>query len=100
MLPVAKVTTLDEVLELALSPATVRVGEFEWPKEVGSLLEVGATGEDFVDKILDGEDVELAESLLNDGVVGKGNALLLDLSISTLVDQLAHRLEIRFTRVD
>ena len=36
-LPVTKVTTLDEVLELACPPATVGVGELEGPQEVRCL---------------------------------------------------------------
>jgi hypothetical protein len=35
--PVTEVSTLDEVLEFALSPATCRVGELEGPEEVGCL---------------------------------------------------------------
>jgi len=36
-LPVTKVTSLDEVLELARPPATSGVGELEGPEEIGSL---------------------------------------------------------------
>ena len=94
VLTVAKVTTLDEVLELACPPATVGVGELERPKEVGRLLEVGTSGEDFVHEILNGEDVVLAEGLLNDGVVGEGDALLVNLAVAALVDKLADRLQV------
>ncbi len=61
------------------------------------LLEVGASGEDFVDKIFDRKDVDFAEGLFDDGVVGEGNALLVHLSIAPLVDQFPHRLEVGFT---
>ncbi len=37
VLPITKVASQYVVLELALSPATVGVGELEWPQEVGSL---------------------------------------------------------------
>ena len=93
-LPVAKVTTLDKVLELARPPAAVGVGELEGPEEVGGLLEVGAGGDDLVDEILNTEDVVLAEVLFDDLVVGEGDALLGDLAISTLVDQLADSFEV------
>lgn len=46
-------------------------------------------------EVLNGKDVELAESLLDNLVVGEGNALLVDLAVSTLVDQLADRLKVR-----
>lgn len=97
LLTVAKVTTLDEVLELAGAEATVGVAELEGPEEVGGLLEVGADGEDLVDEILNADDAVLAEGLLDDGVVGEGNALLVDLSVSTLVDELLDGLEVGVT---
>lgn len=66
---------------------------------VTHLLEVGAGGEDLVDEILDGEDVEFSEGLLDDSVVGEGDALLGDLAISTLVDQLADGFQVRLAKV-
>ena len=59
------------------------------------LLEVRSSREDLVDEVLDGEDVELAESLLNDLVVGEGNALLVDLAVAALVDELPNSLQVR-----
>jgi hypothetical protein len=97
LLTVAKVTTLDEVLELAGTEATSGVAELEGPQEVGGLLEVGANGEDLVDEILNADDAVLAEGGLNDGVVGQGNTLLLDLSVSTLVDKLLDGLQVGVT---
>ena len=93
-LPVTEVTALDEVLELPCPPAASGVRELEWPEEVGRLLEVGAGGVDLVHEILDGEDVVLAEGLLNDGVVGEGDALLVNLAVAALVDKLADRLQV------
>ena len=92
--PVTEVTALDEVLELPCPPAASGVRELEWPEEVGRLLEVGAGGVDLVHEILDGEDVVLAEGLLNDGVVGEGDALLVDLAVAALVDKLTDRLQV------
>jgi len=94
-LTVAVVAALDEVLELALPPATGRVGELERPEEACDLLEVGADGVDLVDEILDREDVVLAECGLDRGVVGERNALLVDLAVAALVDELADRLQVR-----
>lgn len=85
------------MLELAGTEATVGVAELEGPQEVGGLLEVGANGEDLVDEILNADDAVLAEVLLNDGVVGQGNALLVDLSVSTLVDELLDGLQVGVT---
>lgn len=97
LLAVAKVTTLDEVLELAGAEATGGVAELEGPQEVGCLLEVGADGEDLVDEILKTDNAVLAERLLDDGIVGKGDTLLVDLSVSTLVDELLDGLQVGVT---
>ncbi len=94
LLTVAKVTALNEVLELAGAEAAVGVAELEGPQEVGGLLEVGADGQDLVDEILNADDAVLAEVLLDDGVVGQGDALAVDLAISALVDELLDALEV------
>ena len=59
-----------------------------------NLLEVGAGGDDLVDQVLDAENVVLAEVLLDDLVVGEGDALLADLAVSALVDQFTDGLEV------
>lgn len=60
------------------------------------LFEVGANGEDFMDKVLDGENVIFSECLLDHLVVGEGHSLFVDLSVTALVDQLADSLEVGF----
>lgn len=50
-----------------------------------------------MDKILNADNAVLAEVLLDDGIVGQGNALLVDLAISTLVDELLDALEVGVT---
>lgn len=85
------------MLELAGAEATGRVGELEGPEEVGGLLEVGTDGVDLVDEILNTHNAVLAEVLLNNGVVGKSNALLVDLSVTTLVDKLLDGLQVGVT---
>ena len=97
VLAVAKVTTLDEVLELAGTEATGRRGQLEGPEEVGGLLEVGADGVDLVDEVLDADDAVLAEVLLDQLVVGDGQALLVDLAVAALVDELTDGLEVGVT---
>lgn len=62
-----------------------------------NLLEVRSSGSNLVDNVFNGEDTVLAKGLLNDLVGGESNSLLVDLSISTLVDQLADSLEVRLT---
>jgi hypothetical protein len=95
LLPVTQVTALDEVEELAGTETTSGVAELEGPEEVAGLLEVGADGVDLVDQVLHADNVVLTEVLLDDGVVGKRNALLLGgLGVSTLVDELTDGLEV------
>jgi hypothetical protein len=94
VLAVAKVTTLDEVLELAGAEATGGRGQLEGPEEVGGLLEVGADGVDLVDEVLNADDAVLAEVLLDQLVVSDGQALLVDLAVAALVDELTDGLEV------
>lgn len=88
------------MLELAGAETTVGVGELEGPQEVVGLLEVGANGVDLVDQILHTDNAVLAEVLLNDLVVSEGNTLLVDLSVTTLVQKLADGLQVGVTVSD
>jgi len=97
LFPVAKVTALNEVLELARLETTSWVRELEWPQEVGSLLEVGTNSVDFVNQVLHADDAVLAEVGLDDLVVGESNALLVDLAVAALVNELTNGLERRVT---
>jgi len=92
------VTYLDEVAELPGPETTSGVAELEGPQEVADLLEIGPYRVNLVDKILHTDNTVLSKVLLDDGVVGEGNALgervgsVLDLSVTTLVDELADSL--------
>lgn len=97
LFPVAQVTTLNEVQELAGLEAAGRVAELERPEEVGCLLEVLANSVDFVDQVLHADNAVLAEVLLDDLVVGEGDALLVDLAVTTLVKELTNGLEVGVT---
>ena len=96
-LAVTRVTALDEVQGLLGRETTGGVGQLEGPQEVGGLLEVGSDGVNLVDKILHADNTELSEGLLDDRVVGQGDTLLVDLTISTLVDELANGLQVGLT---
>lgn len=82
------------MLELARSPHASRVGELEGPEEVVGFLEVGTDSGDLMDQVFDADNVVLAESLGNDGVVVDGDALLVDLCIAALVDQFTDGLQV------
>ena len=83
------------MLELAGSEAAGGTVQFEGPKEVASLLEIGADGIDLVDQVLYTDYSVLAKVGFDKLVVRQSNTLLVDLAITTLVDQFAHRLDRR-----
>ena len=82
------------MIELSLVEATIGVGELERPQEVAGLLEVDTASEDLVDQILHAHQAIFAQVILDKLVVGKSNALFVNLAIATLVDELADGLEI------
>jgi hypothetical protein len=97
LLTVSGVTALDVTDELPGPPSAGRVGKLERPERAGGLLEVGTAGGDLVDQVLNTDDTELAELLLNDRVVGDGDALAIDLGVSALVDELLDGLHVGLT---
>lgn len=94
LLSVTKITTLNKVLEFAGSEATCRVGQLERPQEVAGLLEIGSDGVDLMDQVFHADNAIFAKIVLDQLVVCQGNSLFVDLSITTLVDELSHRLEV------
>lgn len=81
--------------ELAGAKAAGRVAQLEGPEEIAGLLEVGADSEDLVDQVFHADDAEFAQVVLDQLVVGEGDALLVDLSVAALVDEIAHGLDRR-----
>lgn len=79
------------MLELPRAEPASRVGELERPQEVRNLLEVGADSVDLVDEVLHADNAKLAQVLLYDGIVCERDALLVDLAIAALVDQVTNR---------
>jgi hypothetical protein len=94
LLAIPQITTLNKVLELPRLPPAGRIAQLERPEELIRLLEVGAHGEDLVDEVLHAYDAVLLEAVLDEGVVGEGDALLVDLSVAALVNELADGLEV------
>jgi hypothetical protein len=72
-----------------LLESAVGGGQLEGPQEVVGLLELGTAGGDLVDQVLDAGNAVLAKGALDDAVVGEGNPAAVDLSVATLVDELA-----------
>ena len=70
--------------------ATEWGGELEWPQEVVGLLEVWSAGDNLVDEVLNAGDSVLAEGVLNDGVISEWDSAVVDLTVSSLVDQFSN----------
>ncbi len=92
--PITQIATLHKVLELPGPETPCRVAQLEWPQEVACLFEVRSNGDDFMDQVLHTDNSVLPKVILDQGVVSEGDALLVDLAISTLVDQLADCLQV------
>jgi len=84
---VTPVTTLHERMSL-VAESTLGGGELEGPEEVVGLLEVGSDSVDFVDQIFSADDAVLTKSLFNDFIGGNGDSLLVDLTETSLVNQV------------
>ena len=86
---VSSLTSLKEVNKLGLvGESTTGAGKLEGPQEVVSFLEVRSNGANLVDEVGTALDTNRSDSLLNNRVVGNGDTLLVELSESTLVDEL------------
>ena len=76
------------MLEFPRPKPTSRVRQLEWPQEVARLLEIHADGDDLMNQIFHADDAEFAEMFLDYLIVGQGDSLTVDLSISALIDQV------------
>jgi len=77
--------------------ATLRSLELEVGQEVVSLFEVRADGVDLVDEILNAGDSMLSKAIVDLAVVIKSDALLVDATKTSLVDDLTHSVDGRVT---
>lgn len=91
LLPIPQIAALDEMLELPRPEAAVGIAQLERPEEIAGLLEVGPHRHDLVHQVLHADHPVLAQVLLDERVVRQRDALLLDLAVAALVDEVAHR---------
>ena len=77
------------MLELPRPEATRWIRQLERPQEVARLLEVGPHNHNFMHQILHTDDADFTQALLDDLIIGEGDSLLVDLSISALVNKVA-----------
>ena len=82
------VTAGEELVSLGFEASSGGI-ELEGPKEGVGLLEVGSASPDFVDQVFDAVDVEFAQRLGDEAVIVEGDSLSVDLSVSSLVDELS-----------
>ena len=95
LLPIPQITSLDKMLKLPGPEAAGGITQLKRPEKITRLLEVCADGENLMDQVLHADDAELAEVLLDDLVIGEGDALLVDFAVAALVDEFAHGFERR-----
>ena len=72
-----------------VSESSSRSMELEWPQEVIGLLKVRTDCINLIDKIFNTNNSMFSQDLLNDTVRCKRNSLLVDLSVTSLVDQFS-----------
>jgi len=70
--------------------ATEWGGELEWPQEVVGFLEVWAAGNDLVNEVLNAGDSVLSEGVGDDAVISEWDSAVVNLSVSSLVDQFSN----------
>lgn len=90
-----RVATLHERLEFSGLESGGRVAQVEGVQEVVYLLEVRSNSDNFMNDIFDGDDSVFAKMLFDDSVVGKWNALLVDLAVTALVNKFADGFQVR-----
>jgi hypothetical protein len=84
---ISPVTSLLERMSFVVESALGGV-ELKGPEEVVGFLEMRTTGDEFVDQFFDRLNTDSAQTLLNDFIGSKRDSLLIDLSVSSLVDQI------------
>jgi len=84
---VTPVTTLLEGVSLVVE-STLGRAELERPHEVVGFLEVRSDSVELVDQVFNADDLLLSENLFDDFVGSDGNSLLVDLTETSLVDQV------------
>jgi hypothetical protein len=92
-----RIATLNESRELPGSETRGRVAQVEGVEEVVNLFEVRSNSDDLVDNVLDRDDAVLAEVLLDDRVVVQRDSLLVDLAVTSLVDEFTNSLQVGLT---
>ena len=81
------------MLEFPRPKSSSRITQLERPQKVTRLLEIGSHSQNFMDQVLHAYNAVLAQILFDDLVVGEGDALLIDLPIAALIDEVADSFE-------
>ena len=100
LLPISQITPFNEMFEFPRPKPPSGIRQLERPKEITRLLEIRPHGHDLMDQVFHADDPELAQVLLDDLIVGQGNALLVDFAVAALVDQVADGLDRRVSVCD
>jgi len=85
-------------VSLEIGPSSLWCVEFEWPQETVGFSEVRSASVNFVNQIFNALNSELSEGLVDDIIIGDGDSLVENLSMSSLVDQRTNRLEVGISK--
>jgi len=96
VLSVTPITTVVERVSL-VDVSTSGGGKLEGPDGVVGFLEVGTDSEDFFNKVFNTQNVVLGEGSGDNLVGSDGDSLLVDLQVTSLVEQLGDGLSVRVT---
>ena len=80
-----------------LPQAASRVGELERPEEIVCFLEMRTNCENLVDQVFNADNVVLAKTFLDKGVICDWDSLFVNFHKATFVDQLANTLQVWVT---
>ena len=98
LFPVSAIASFNKVVGDVSEPS-LGAAQLKRPQEVVDLFEGGTDCQDLVNDILNTDDTMLAKNLLDNGVVGEGNTLLLNFAVTTFVDQLTDCLQVRIPEI-
>ena len=77
------------MLKLPRPKPASRIRQFERPQKIARLLEIRSHSHNLMHQILHTDDTIIAQLLLDDGVVGESDTLLIDFAVAALIDEVA-----------
>lgn len=83
-----------------LSESSSWASKLESPEEIVGLFEMRTNSVDLIDQIFNGVDSVLGETGIDEPVIGQGNSLVVNLAVSSLVNQFSDIISGGITELD